>query len=189
MGDGSNMNTEVFKALFGNRVRPQEVHTPRDVLDIVRSTFGGSIALDPCAPSDERAWFAKANITLPADSLPLDWTLIASGGGIYVNPPFKTLKPWVYKCAREGERGARIVLLFPFRSSRRWAWRGTVAAEVVMLSSWITFVGYDHPYPAPLALASWNCTIPPLGKREVYRLAPRKDSAPLFDWLAGAGAP
>ena len=160
------------KTLSGNvggQKREQEVLTPDWILDAVREAFGGSIDFDPCASSNPSCWVANNNITLPADSLPIDWTFAKS---IYVNPPFNDLNRWLMKVADTADRKIPIVILFPFRPHRMWLWPSLRGAAVVFLHYNVKFKGHKNAFPAPLALATFNCELPDLGSRETQRIYP-----------------
>lgn len=160
-------------ALAGNVGAPnreQEVLTPDWIVDAAREALGGTIEFDPCASSDPLKWFAECNVTLPENSLELDW----SGTAIYCNPPYAELQPWLEKCgaAARCKEPARVVFLGPFRPHRSWFLPALRGSEIVFLHYAVKFQGHTSAFPAPLFLASWNCTIPDLGARETGRWRP-----------------
>lgn len=155
-----------LKSFYGSKDRQQEIHTPDWVIDVVKETLGGAIDLDPCAASSLENWFATNNITLPDDSLKIDWTQY--GNSVYVNPPYKYLKKWLLKCS---QTPMKIVALVPVRVHRKWFNELTKDAEIVFLDGNFKFKGYKDTYPVPLCLVSWNCKIPSLGTRETNRRA------------------
>lgn len=145
--------------------RPQEVYTPDWVLDAVRETFGGTIALDPCAASVPEHQFAEVSLCREldpvCDGLALEWL-----DGSYVNPPFVDLGAWLAK----GARGRRVIVLCPFRPHRRWFFEACAGAQIVCLHYNVKFKGHKSAFPAPLCLISWNCVLPDLGVRETGRV-------------------
>jgi hypothetical protein len=172
----------------GGQARVQEVHTPAWIWQAVRDTFGGRIALDPCAASDPQHWQAEANITLPDNALALDWDV---DGGIYANPPFNQLGPtkgrpatekseakpfthcgWMAKFATEAEAGRQIVALVPFRPHRKFFLKACSGGEIVCLNYDVKFEGHKQAFPAPLCLISWNCRVVDLCSRENGRWRP-----------------
>jgi len=153
----------------GGQKREQEVLTPDWILEAARAAFNSPIDLDPCASSNPACWFANNNITLPADSIPIDWTF---ANNVYVNPPFNDLNRWLNKAASTAWHKTPIVVLFPFRPHRQWLWPALKNAHVVFLNYNVVFKGHKHAFPAPLTLASYNCELPDLGRRETHRIHP-----------------
>lgn len=99
------------------------------------------------------------------------WGMAPTGyeGSVYVNPPFGQLEIWMRQCLYEAQNGVKIVLLTPVRPHRPW-WLPIVrTGKCVCLSYNVRFKGHTQAFPAPLALVSWNCTIPSLGARETGR--------------------
>jgi hypothetical protein len=182
----------------GGQERIQETWSPDWIVEAAREALGGTITLDPCAASDPDGWFAEENWTLPPEARELEAVLRATkdkklrsktlkllrphwtGGGIarhwgalgcsaYVNPPFALLEEWMRKCQEQAERGVAVVLLTPVRPHREW-WLPIVrTGRCVCLRYDVKFKGHTQAFPAPLALVSWNCTIPSLGARETGR--------------------
>jgi hypothetical protein len=149
----------------GGQEREQEVCTPDWIVDVVRRTFGGEIALDPCAPSKpENPLIAVGNYTEADNGLLLPWR-----DRSYFNPPYADLQAWLEKAAHEARHGFRIVGLFPHRPHRRWFHPPLRGAEVVSLNYNVKFRGHKNAFPAPLDLVGWNCSIPDLGERETDR--------------------
>lgn len=153
----------------GGQAREQEVWTPDWIIDAARTALGGTIDLDPCAASKPEAHFAKINITLPMDSLTMQWA-VPIARGAYVNPPYAELEAWMKKCAHEADKGLKIVMLIPFRPHRKWFWPLLRAAEIVFLNYKVVFKGHKSAFPAALVMVSWNCRIPDLGERETHRI-------------------
>ncbi len=160
------MTRTALHSLFGavgGVEREQEVWTPAWILDAVARSFGGRIWLDPCAASRAEGQFAAHSITLPADGLAVPW----DPEGTFLNPPFKTLEPWLAKAhAAHGKR----IGLFPCRPHRRWWYASLRGAEVVFLHYDVKFEGHRSAFPAPLVLAAWGCSIIDLGSRETHRM-------------------
>ena len=129
--------------------REQDVHTPNVVLDIARSTFGGTIACDPCA-SKTRSNFAELYFYEEADGgggLAEQWPI-----GTYFNPPYKNLKDWLEHACEQPEH----IGLYPVRTNREW-WCAYHSAEIgnVKAIAWLkplAFAGHKQAFPAPLVL-------------------------------------
>lgn len=163
---------EKRKALAGHvgaQEREQEVWTPDWIIEAARTALGGTIDLDPCAASKPEGHFARVNITLPMDSLLMQWS-VPTVQGAYVNPPYAELRTWMEKCAHEAGKGLRIVMLIPFRPHRQWFWPLLRDAEIVFLNYNVVFKGHKHTFPAALVMVSWNCRVPDLGDRETHRI-------------------
>lgn len=132
--------------------RKQDVLTPPAIVDFVRDLFNGVIALDPCATRDPRS-VVKAAIEFHGDDidgLKAPWT-----DRTYVNPPYKTLKPWLKKAELEAFWGYRVVVLCPVRPHREWWRRARDDAFYIELNP-VAFIGYDLPLPTPLCLMVWG---------------------------------
>ena len=73
----------------------------------------------------------------------------------YVNPPYSNISGFVKRAAREWRRRKNAsVFLITLRPTTNY-WRDYIlpnASEVRVLTSRLTFVGYDKPFPAALAV-------------------------------------
>lgn len=120
----------------GARSLTDEWLTPRNVLDDL-----GSFDLDPCAPV-ERPWpTATTHYTIENDGLEMPWH-----GRVWVNPPYTTVEPWLWKLAQHGH-GTALVFA---RTETRWFFR-TVwkeAAACLFLEGRLTFCRPDG-LPSP----------------------------------------
>lgn len=134
---------------------PQEVLTPPWLAARMARAFGDHIALDPTAPSlSEPSFFAERYVREAEDGLSIPWV-----DRTYVNPPFDNLQPWLLKASAEAQRGIRVVVLAPFRSHRSWFRTALLSAKRATLLDGVAFVGHSSPFPAPLALLTWNCVV------------------------------
>lgn len=126
--------------------------TPEPVLERVRRI--APIALDPCASSDPRDWFAKRNITKEQNGLIQSWTRLAGGGLIYSNPEYgDEVVRWTGKGCDEARAGAEIVFLVAARTDT--VWFQELAARSPIGLFWrgrLQFVGAEHGAPFPSAL-------------------------------------
>jgi len=80
------------------------------------------------------------------DSLAEDWHL--KEGWLYLNPPFKDIKPWARKCVNESLLGAKVVMLTPASVGSIWFHDWVMnKAHVMFLKGRLTFAGETAPYP------------------------------------------
>ena len=91
-------------------------------------------------------------LTPGEDSLTQDWHTLENW--LFLNPPFKDIKPWARKCYEESQQGAKIVLLTPASVGsnwfRDWIWK---KATVRFLNGRLKFKGHDKPYPKDLMVS------------------------------------
>ena len=123
--------------------REQDVHTPDCIIEVVRQTFGGAIAFDPCA-SATRTEFAHLSAYEEDDGLSGEWP-----EKTYFNPPYKTLKSWLAHAAKQPE----CIGLYPVRTNRIW-WMN-YHIDSTALIAWLkplAFAGHKQAFPAPLVL-------------------------------------
>ena len=73
----------------------------------------------------------------------------------FVNPPYHNIRGFARKASRQWRKyGRASVFLITLRPSSEY-WNKYIlpyATEVRVLTSRLTFVGYDKPFPAPLAI-------------------------------------
>ena len=95
-------------------------------------------------------------ITEAEDSLSVDWYKL-SDGFMWLNPPFNQCGIWAEKCAREMERGAKIIMLAPASVGSNW-FRDNIykKARVRFLTGRLTFVGHKSPYPKDCMIAIYD---------------------------------
>lgn len=161
----------------------QEIRTPAEIIARVLVAFGGQgIALDPCAPTRSDPSFAADRYVREAENgLAIPW-----GDRTFVNPPFDPLEPWLAKAQAEAARPRafleaprRIVLLVPWRSHRAWFRRAIASADSVTIEPIVRFHGFKAGFPAPIALLSWGCVVPPAPGGVVGAfLSPEKEIRP-----------
>ena len=156
---------------YRDEAHPQQTQlTPDYVLEPVRESLGGSIALDPCT-TPENPCGALDFYTPPADGADVRW--IAES--VFCNPPYgKARERWVERCIEAGEAGSRVVLLIPAATDTRIFQRAMeTASAVVFIRGRVKFgvlrpnrrqVAASHPS----ALIGWNVDLAPcevLGRR------------------------
>jgi hypothetical protein len=159
-----------FPMLNKAGAQEQEVCTPLEIIEAVTSAWDGSVALDPCSPSErEPSFFARKRIRY-------GWGLNGLGGlepdlvwpdRTFVNPPFDDLRPWLEKARSGGDpdrRARRTVLLVPFRAHRPWFQDAIAHASGsgggLTILPGIRFVGHKSIFPAPVCLLSWGVVVP-----------------------------
>jgi hypothetical protein len=123
-------------------LREQRIHTPLIVMRALELLWPDGVALDPCGSPDG---IIKADcVVMPPDNgLHINWP-----NRTYFNPPYEDLEPWFLKYGRAWE----CVGLVPHRTHRKWFRAAKrVSSQVVELDP-LTFLGYEHPFPAPLVL-------------------------------------
>jgi hypothetical protein len=76
---------------------------------------------------------------------------------LWLNPPFKNVKPWMEKCRDESAKGARILTLTLAAIDTAW-YRKIVAphAASYILTSRVKFVGQKDLFTKPLMLSEWG---------------------------------
>jgi len=79
------------------------------------------------------------------------------GGWLFLNPPFKDIKPWAKKCHEESLKGAKIVMLVPASVGAKWfadhVWG---KATVRVLTGRVTFQGHDKPFPKDMMICIYD---------------------------------
>lgn len=124
----------------------QNWSTPTALLTALQKRFG-PIVFDLAAEAHNHVhprFFTKEE-----DALKQDWSalykVLGGSGWLFLNPPFSDMKPWVEKCAEEGRKGAKIVLL-----------------SKVSIAEW--FVDYVAPNAAVFLLSPRVKYVPPPGE-------------------------
>lgn len=134
----------------GTRKRQHRIHTPAPIWDGLRNHWAlyGGVQLDPCWSPDalERppmVCYPEHEHEMMRDGLAIDWV-----PRTYCNPPFGKLKPWILKFTASWE----VILLAPVRPHRRWYRHAMARHSAIVWLDPLCFDGYDHTFPAPLAL-------------------------------------
>lgn len=117
--------------------------TPPQIVRAAAQAMGG-LSLDPCChPAAPAYGLADASICLSdgGDGLRDPWP---GEGGVWVNPPYSDVRPWVERC-REAAKVRPVIMMIPTRPETR-AWD----AEILSAGGWIVqqvgrvrFVGTD----------------------------------------------
>lgn len=108
------------------------------------------------ACTEENCLIQSAGFTYPEyDALKEDW--FEFGGWLYLNPPFKDIKPWAEKCYKESLKGAKIVLLTPASVGSVWFNDWVFQkAHIFFLKGRLTFKGETAPYPKDCMISVYD---------------------------------
>jgi hypothetical protein len=139
------------KSMISPGERPQDIRTPKALLDAVASVLGGSIALDACDTLQQTSASAHYTGEEGSDGLALPWA-----NGTYCNPPYKDLKAWLAKATVEATTGSSIIVLCPVRPHRAWFRRAMREASAIVYLNPLKFEGFKQAFPAPLCLLCYN---------------------------------
>jgi hypothetical protein len=123
----------------GNRegkpdTREQTILTPQCIVDVCPCDAPGSLT--------DAVYSRRSD--MGDDGLAWEWP-----HGTYINPPYKDLKAWM---AKAHTCGVEHIMLAPVRPHRKWWREYAEGCNRVCFLDPVTFVGYNQPFPAPLAL-------------------------------------
>jgi len=136
----------------------QNYETPDYLIKIIEDHFG-HIGFDLAADAENTKcsdmWFGVED-----DSLAQDWFKVWRESRfefLWLNPPFKTVRPWMEKCRDESKKGARILSLTKASIGSAW-YREVVApnAASYILTSRVTFVGCTTCFTQDLMISEWG---------------------------------
>jgi len=135
----------------------QDYETSKEFISAVEKRFG-ALRWDLAARADNAKAPAYLHCSNGHDSLKVEWHGLQ--GNLWLNPPYNDMEPWAKKCAEEGEKGAKILLLVPASVDSNW-WSDYVhkQAMVLFLHPRLSFDG-KNPYPKPLALCCYRLRSP-----------------------------
>jgi hypothetical protein len=141
------------KSMISPGDRPQDIRTPKDLLEAVAKCFGGTIVLD--AADSLRATPAQHHYTGEemCDGLKASWM-----DRTFCNPPYKDLKAWLDKAVNEAtdDEYKSIIVLCPVRPHRSWFREAMRECSEIVYLNPIKFEGFDQAFPAPLCLMMFN---------------------------------
>lgn len=157
-----------FGAREGGQVRPNNINTPGFLFEAILNLWPEGIELDPC--SNAYSWVPARNRILGKtvdgklclvgvgdwkyrqhpNGLSIDWPNFT-----YANPPFNTLREWLYKPVP----GREHLLLAPCRPNRRWYCEAIGTFPVTCWLKPFPFDGHTQAYPTPLGLSYWGTRI------------------------------
>jgi hypothetical protein len=117
----------------------------------------GGIDLDPCAHPGSPTWeLVKHRISLSkgGDGLTDEWK---GSGGVFVNPPYSDVGPWIRR-AREHARRRPVIMLIPTRPETR-AWDAEILSAggcIVQQVGRVRFVGADGQTHGNGMVTTWR---------------------------------
>jgi len=134
----------------------QERQTPDELITAIENFTGRKIGFDLAASKEMHKH--PAYFDIKDNSLEQDWAKHQKDGHfLWLNPPFKTVRPWMEKCAMECNKGAYICSLV--LNSRATKWYKEIAvrmAQCLILDNRVTFGGMTQPFPKELQLIIWS---------------------------------
>lgn len=169
------MSNAAFRFSNDLRRRPgnhemQRQLTPAYVLEPVRASLGGSIALDPCTEPNNPTK-AERFYTVEDDGLSKPWGWADS---VFVNPPYGEARgEWVDRVIGTAAAGTPAIMLIPAHTDTRIFQRCLdTASAVVFVKGRVKFGvlrdnGRQEAASHPSALLGWNVSLEPcseLGK-------------------------
>ena len=141
--------------------------TPTTLLRAIERRTGLRLVFDTACEAATAIGGVRASCATDrgCDGLTADWAVamnVTRTAGpmnteaAWCNPPYSQLRPWVRKCASEGER-VPVVALIPARTDTA-AWHESVmpsAHSVLLLRGRVRFVGATAGAPFPSAVVVW----------------------------------
>jgi len=129
----------------------QDYETPDDFFGAVKKRFPFIVDL---AATPENAK-CEAYYTPEENSWLYSWSV--HYGWLWLNPPFKNIRPWADKCYKESQLGAKIVMLTPASVGSNWFKEICFGkCQVIFLNGRLTFKGETKPYPKDCMLTVWS---------------------------------
>lgn len=143
------------RALFSAKY--QEYITPKDLYKKLDDKF--HFVLDPCTTKDNPLNAPKF-FTKEDDGLSKSW----KPGPVFVNPPYKDVKKWVYKAWSESLKGVTSVMLLAARTDtqwfHQWIWvenRPRFSVDIEFIRGRLKFEGVvKNTAPFPSMIVTFN---------------------------------
>jgi hypothetical protein len=132
-----------------NTSKNQTILTPKWLVERIHAFFPEGFT-DPCStefnPTGARQYYCLEN---RENGLGLTWS-----PGVYINPPFNEITPWVNRAIVEAGRGHCILMLLPVRSHTQW-FHDLVneGYPICFLRERLRFEGHKAGHPEPMMLA------------------------------------
>jgi phage N-6-adenine-methyltransferase len=147
----------------------QDRATPQSLVDLIARRFGVNIVIDLAASEENKKchffigeqenslnseWFVKKAIAGTAQKNICAW----------LNPPFKSVGPWMEKCKHESEMGCKIISLTLSSLGANW-YRDHVEGNALslVLRDRVIFEGCKDPFPKELMVTLWGFSMTGLG--------------------------
>lgn len=144
----------------------QDRATPQALVELIADRFGVKFYIDLAASLENRK--ADCFISEAENSLALDWAGIIdtrmTNRCAWLNPPFKSVGPWMEKCKRESGKGCKIISLTLSSLGSNW-YRDHVEGRALslVLRDRVTFDGCKDPFPKELMITLWGFQMTGLG--------------------------
>ena len=123
--------------------------TPQEFFDKLNAEF--HFALDVCATSENAKcfnYFCKEQ-----DGLAKNWVSAASGGAVWMNPPYgREIGRWMEKANEAAKEGATVVCLVPARTDTKWWHECAIQHEVRFIRGRLKFGDAKNSAPFPSAV-------------------------------------
>lgn len=149
--------------------------TPQCLVDEIENRFGVAFLLDLAANSDNNkcdAWIGECEGALSVNwlerlkGLRLDMGMQMDSRPAcgWLNPPFKSVGPWMEKCKLESAKGMKIISLTLSSLGSNW-YRDHVEGQSLslILRERVTFEGCVDPFPKELMITLWGFGMTGLG--------------------------
>jgi DNA (cytosine-5)-methyltransferase 1 len=126
--------------------------TPPDLVRAIADYWNLDFVLDAAALEDSKK--CEAYISPEQDTLQVPWAPYATGGAVWLNPPYSRglIDRFMHKACFEADAGVTVVTLTRFDPSASW-FQATVDAQadrVMMLPRRVKFLGAPNAYNFPL---------------------------------------
>lgn len=128
--------------------------TPQDFFDLLNRRFRFKIDLAAWGFNAKRPLFFSKSAS-ETGSLGINWHNYK--GWLWLNPPYKTMRPWALKCREEMDKGAQIVMLSPAALGSKW-FREICACHcrVWVVSARLKFSGHATGIAVDTMLTIWS---------------------------------
>lgn len=148
----------------------QDRATPQSLVDLIAQRFGVEFVIDLAASAENKK--TECYIGEEINSLAMNWDLAISEIDYddmiprcaWLNPPFKSVGPWMEKCKIESAKGCKIISLTLSSLGSNW-FRDHVEGNAMtfILRDRVTFEGCKDPFPKELMISLWGFKMTGLG--------------------------
>lgn len=146
----------------------QDRATPQSLVNQIAQQFGVNFVFDLAASENNRKCINYINEF--ENSLSLPWAEKINAGRHedpacgFLNPPFKSVGPWMEKCKIESAKGCKIISLTLSSLGSNW-YRDHIEGNALslILRDRVTFDGCKDPFPKELMITLWGFGFSGLG--------------------------
>lgn len=146
----------------------QDRATLQSLVDQIGKQFGVKFVIDLAASADNRKCINYIDET--ENSFLTIWSNKINSGRHenppcgFLNPPFKSVGPWMEKCKIESAKGCKIISLTLSSLGSNW-FRDHVEGNALslILRDRVTFEGCKDPFPKELMITLWGFGMTGLG--------------------------